>query len=117
MDGNRLLIVEDHAATRAALQILFARRGWEVTEAGTVSEALARLDPPPDYLLLDLMLPDGDGESVLRMVREAALGTRVAVLTGLQDPLRLGRVEGLHPDVLLRKPFDVAAVWRVGSTA
>ena len=71
MIGNRrlILIVEDNAVTRRALQALFKSRGWAVSVAETVAEGLAQLDPPPDVIVLDLMLPDGDGEEVLREVR------------------------------------------------
>ena len=38
---NQVLVVDDEAGMRAALQASFRRQGWEVTTAGGVSEALA----------------------------------------------------------------------------
>jgi CheY-like chemotaxis protein len=107
---HRMLLVEDDADTRNILRRILTLCGWEVVEAGSIAEGLARLEPPPDCLLLDLELPDGAGESILRKVREDGLPTRVVVNTGIGDPTRLGEVAGLHPDCLLRKPLDSAGL-------
>ena len=74
-----LLVVEADPATRLAWRTLFAGRGWDVREAGSVAEGMASLEPAPDYLILARDLPDGDGEAILRRTREAGLTTRVAV--------------------------------------
>jgi DNA-binding response OmpR family regulator len=108
-----MLIVEDDWTTHDALRRIFIRKGWEVLSALTVAGGLALLDPPPDCLILDLMLPDGEGEEVLRKIRDDRLGTRVAVCTAMSDPSRLAVVEGMDPEALLRKPIDLAKVYRV----
>jgi two-component system KDP operon response regulator KdpE len=113
---NRMaLIVEDDAATRRGLGVLFARRGWDVRSTSTVAGALALLGhaPPPDFLLLDLGLPDGAGEAVLEVVKGAGLGTRVVVCTGTADPLRLIRLRALGPDLTLFKPLDPDVICRL----
>src|SRR4051812_12274081 len=88
----RLLLVEDHRETRVLLRRMLALCGWEVLEAATMAEGLARLDPPPDCLVLDLELPDGGGEHLLRKVRVEGLPVRVVVATGVDDPARLSEV-------------------------
>ena len=108
----RLLIVEDDPAMTEVWQVVFSQRGWDVTVAATVAAGLASLDPAPDYLILDLRLPDGDGEAILRQIRETGLRTRVAVTTAMEDAERLGAVRGLGPETLLSKPVDVAEVWQ-----
>ncbi|QDV35498.1 response regulator [Tautonia plasticadhaerens] len=108
----RLLIVEDDFTLSEVWRTVFSARGWEVSVASSVAEGLARLDPAPDYLILDLQLPDGAGEAVLRRVRDSGLKTRVAVTTGSDDASRLAALE---PEALFRKPVDVVDVWRLGS--
>src|SRR6187549_996414 len=103
---HRMLLVEDHPETRTLLRRMLTLCGWQVTEAVSLSEGYERLDPPPDCLLLDLELPDGDGVSLLRKVRVEHLPTRVVVNTGTDDPTRLGAVKQLVPDALLMKPLD-----------
>ena len=56
---------------------------------------------------LSLMLPDGDGETVLRRVRESKQRTRVAVTTGAGDESRLEAVRRLEQDALLRRPITL----------
>lgn len=110
-----LLILEDDELTRKILARLMARKGWVVEVASTIAEGMDQLDPErgePECLILDLMLPDGDGESVLRRVREDRLQTRVVVTTGLGDHSRLESVRRLGADAVLRKPVDVRELCR-----
>jgi len=114
MHGLRVLVVEDDPPTRSALRSIFSRQGWQVATAATVDEGLACLDPAPDCIVLDLVLPDGGGEAILRKVRADSIPTRmVAVATGTNDPNRLAVVRNLEPDILLFKPLDSDVLCRV----
>jgi DNA-binding response OmpR family regulator len=114
MQVKRVLIVEDDLASRRVLRSFFMRHGWVVTEAGTVAEGLASLDPPPDSLILDLRLPDGHGDAVLRKLREDGVPIPVVlVTTGISDPLWWMEVAKLRPDLLLQKPIDVDVLFRL----
>ncbi len=119
MDRQRsaVLLVEDHDTTRHILARLLSLKGWNVQTASTVGEGLALLDSEPDCVILDLMLPDGEGETVLRHVRDAGLRTRVVVTTATGDEGRLERVRQLEPVAILRKPIDVEEVCRVCESA
>ena len=90
------------------MRMLLARQGWHVEVASTVAEAFTLLDVPPHWIVLDLMLPDGDGTAVLRKVRDEGLSTRVAVTTGSSDSTRLQEVIGLRPDMFLTKPINLS---------
>jgi DNA-binding NarL/FixJ family response regulator len=108
----KLLIVEDDALMREVWRVVFSNRGWEVAVAKTAAEGLALLDPPPDYLILDLLLPDQGGEVILRRIRDDDLKTRVAVTTAADDPNYLSEVKALKPEAIFAKPVEVADVWR-----
>jgi DNA-binding response OmpR family regulator len=110
MDGHRVLVVEDERTAREALQLIFALHGWIVSEAATVAEGLAQLDPPPDCIILDLDLPDGPGEVVLQRVRKDHLLSRVTITTGCDDAARLDAVAKLKPEGLIRKPVNIEAL-------
>src|SRR5688500_11094846 len=78
-----VLIVEDDRAARTAIARLLTRQGFAVSEAATVADALAALPAArPDWVLLDLMLPDGSGVEVIRRVRADRLPSRVCLVTG-----------------------------------
>jgi len=117
MAQRSLLVVEDDPATRNALRRIFLLKGWLVRVASTVAEGMAQLDPPPDCVILDLMLPDAGGEVILRKIRDEHLPTRVAVCTGTHDPTRLRDVANLGPDALLRKPVELDDLCRICKVA
>ena len=86
--------------------LILTGRGFAAYDAGTVAEALAALERQPDWVLLDLMLPDGCGSQVLERVVADKLGCRVCVITGC-GPDKLERVRKLGPHDVLKKPVDV----------
>jgi DNA-binding response OmpR family regulator len=94
--------------------LLLRRFGWTVDVVSTVGEANAYLDGHlPSTVILDLMLPDGEGSAVLERIRAARLDVRVTVTTASSDPDRLRRVRDLKPEALLKKPIDLAELLRV----
>lgn len=119
MDLPRLLVLDDDPYTRTALRTLFGRRGWRVDLAATVAEglALARVDPVPHCALLDLNLPDGDGETVLIEIRRRDPRIPVAICSGTDDPARLARVRDLRPHLLLWKPIEMAPLYHLCDAA
>jgi len=109
---KRILVVEDDRAASKALNQLLRHHGYEVLLAGTVADALKLAASQPDFILLDLMLPDGDGIEVLEFIRDRQIRSAVTVITGSSDPERLARVQGLRPMVLLQKPIDFMDILR-----
>ena len=67
----------------------------------------------PHWVVLDLMLPDGDGVAVLQEIREKKLPVKVAVVTGSSDPERLDPVMKLKPDAFLQKPVTADVLFNV----
>jgi DNA-binding response OmpR family regulator len=68
-----VLVVEDDPAIRTGLVRALTDRGHVVTTAGTGMAALQSVvDDPPDIVLLDLGLPDVDGQQVLAMLRSVS---------------------------------------------
>ena len=101
----RILLVDDHPITRAALSSLLEGHGFTVAgEAADGEEAIElarRL--LPDLVLLDLSMPGLDGLSALPRIREAAPETEVVVLTasGTEENL-LGAIRGGAAGYLLK---------------
>src|SRR5438445_12816781 len=94
-----MMVVEDDGWTRKALASIVKHKGWDVVVASSVAEGLELMQRlEPDCMILDLALPDGSGEAILRQIREEGLPTRVVVCTATHEPSRLQGVRGLRPD-------------------
>ena len=108
-----MLIVEDDLTSVTALRAILTKRGFQVLAAVTVREGMELLlSHNPEWVILDLMLPDGAGERVLREIRSRNLPAKTAVTTGMNDPERLTELNELSPEIVLRKPIDLAALLR-----
>lgn len=92
-DPVRVLVVDDHPMVREGLRSMLAGDGVSVTgEAGSGAEALQRMaGRDVDVVLLDLELPDMDGLTVLRRMREIDARLPVLVVTMHQDPALVRR--------------------------
>jgi two-component system, OmpR family, phosphate regulon response regulator OmpR len=105
----RLLLIDDDVRLTAMLQDYLRGNGFEVESAGTLAAGRERLRHETfDALLLDLMLPDGDGLDLTRELRADARLKRLPLLmlTARGEPS--DRIVGLEigADDYLPKPFE-----------
>jgi DNA-binding response OmpR family regulator len=107
-----VLIVEDDRAARVAIARLLSRQGLAVTEASTIAQALAALSPPPAWILLDLMLPDGCGIDVLHAVKARRLPSRVCLVTGCSSHV-VREAERAGAEYTFIKPLEVEKLMAV----
>ena len=109
MTAARLLLIDDDARLSAMVGDYLGQAGFEVVLAGSLAAGRERLAVEPfDALVLDLMLPDGDGLDLCRELR-AHPRTRqlpLLMLTARGEPL--DRIVGLElgADDYLGKPFE-----------
>ncbi|GAA0700105.1 sigma-54 dependent transcriptional regulator [Marinobacterium maritimum] len=84
MAHYNLLLVEDDAAIAALYKAYLEQESCNLTHVTTGAEALSLLESGelPDVVLLDLTLPDMNGQDILRWIRERELPTEVVVVTG-----------------------------------
>ena len=79
--GQRVLLVEDHEATRRFLRRMLIGEGCQVTEAENGRVALERLaDIRPDLILLDLIMPEMDGFEFLAELRKTPASREIPVV-------------------------------------
>jgi signal transduction histidine kinase/DNA-binding NarL/FixJ family response regulator len=109
-----VLVVEDDDDTRSAMVQLLRAEGYRVLQAGSGAEAsrqLALSRPPPEFVFLDLGLPDMSGQQWLaRTVRlPAASALRICLVTG--DDRHVGGIpETANVVSWLPKPFEPEAL-------
>ena len=69
--GNRILVLDDEKEIAEVIALYLKNDGYEVVQAYTGKEALAKVEKdPPDLALLDVMLSDVDGFMVLQKIRQ-----------------------------------------------
>jgi two-component system, OmpR family, response regulator len=107
-DKQRILVVDDEANIRDLLSIALRHVGFDVTTADTCLAAQnVVLKETPDLLILDVMLPDGDGIELCQRLRRDGLRSPVLFLTArdaTEDKVRGLTVGG---DDYVTKPFSL----------
>jgi DNA-binding response OmpR family regulator len=107
-----VLIVEDDANLRLTLQDNLEEQGYRVRVASTVAEGWKALEAKSaDVVVLDLMLPDGDGYAFCKRLRQKKLPSRVLMLTArsLEEDLERGFDAGA--DDYLNKPYRLRELY------
>jgi two-component system OmpR family response regulator len=101
-----LLLIEDDPGTAEEILHTFANAGWRSDHAATAESGL-RLAAAKAYavIVLDRMLPDGDGLAVLRALRQRQILTPVLVLSALADVDHKVAGLGDGADDYLAKPY------------
>jgi two-component system response regulator RegX3 len=106
MDRRRVLVIEDEESISGPLAEALNREGFNTEVAATAADGLeAAYERRPDVVLLDLMLPDGDGRDVCRELRRRS---DVPIIMLTARGLETDRVVGLElgADDYVVKPFS-----------
>lgn len=111
VERGLVLVVDDEVDVALSLASLLAARGYRVETVYDGRQVLERLerDPLPDLVLLDVGMPELDGEEVLQRMRANPRTRELPVLLATAasiDLARVGRVSGL-----LRKPYPRAVLY------
>jgi two-component system alkaline phosphatase synthesis response regulator PhoP len=107
--GRRLLLVEDEPGLVMTLTDRLTAEGYDVRSVGDAPAAIETATRGPfDAILLDVMLPGGNGFDVCRAVRQRGIQTPILMLTARGQIV--DRVVGLKlgADDYLVKPFEMA---------
>jgi putative two-component system response regulator len=109
LDPPKVLVVDDHAASRMTAVALLGMEGYEVIEADRGSTVVGLVtQKQPDLILLDVMMPEMDGFEVCQLLKQDEQTRLIPVIfiTALND--RRSRIRGIEVggDDFLTKPFD-----------
>jgi DNA-binding NtrC family response regulator len=105
-----VLIVDDERLVRWSLAERLRADGLEVSEAATVQTALDQLTKSPDAVILDYQLPDGDGLTVLKRIRQHDPDLPVVMLTAHTDADTIVAAMKAGASDYVTKPFEVRDV-------
>jgi two-component system, OmpR family, KDP operon response regulator KdpE len=101
----RVLVVDDEPQIVRGLKVILGNAGYRVEEATTKQEALDSVSArPPDAIVLDLVLPDGDGVDVATEIRRWSQ-VPIVVLSAVGDEHQKVRALDAGADDYVTKPF------------
>lgn len=115
MTARRILIVDDEPNIVLSLEFLMKKAGHVVESVTDGATALERLDgPPPDLVILDVMLPGIDGFELLRRMRARPewRDVRVILLTARGRESEREHGLALGADLYVTKPFSTRELMR-----
>ena len=105
--GDRILVVDDEEQIRLFVQRVLELEGYSVVSAADGGEAeRVALASQPVLVILDMMLPDSNGETVAVRLRET-LGPDLPILVITADGHAEAKAQRVGAYAFLRKPFDL----------
>lgn len=105
--SHKILMVEDDFALAMGTEYALTSEGYEVVSANTLEDARRLYDDSIDLVLLDVMLPDGNGLTLCKELREAGSLVPIIFLTAVSEEVNI--VQGLEigADDYVTKPYRV----------
>ena len=106
-DGHHILIIEDEQPIRRFLRAALTSEGYRLSESATGDEGLkVAVSMPPDLIILDLGLPDFDGQHVLTRLREWFVGPIIILSARDQETQKIQALDH-GADDYVTKPFGI----------
>ncbi len=112
---KRVLVVEDEKDIRDILNYILTTSGYEVNTANNAFNFFKEIElSKPDLILLDVMLPDGNGLELCKAVKNSPQTAHIPVII-ISAQISVSEVfEESDADDFIPKPFDIEnVVWRV----
>jgi two-component system, cell cycle sensor histidine kinase and response regulator CckA len=106
-----ILLVDDEEIVRRSMARCMRQTGFEVIEAASGFEALRLYqEHHVDLVLLDIDMPELDGEQTYEELRKLDLHARVAFMSGYSDPVRAARLKSRGALAMFEKPCSLDAL-------
>ena len=105
MPEGSILIVDDDAFVRTLLRDMLSPRGYALAEAENGRAALALAGPPPNLVLLDLLMPQMSGMEALALIRDRWPATPVLVISSMDSDRLVQEALDAGASGYITKPF------------
>ncbi|MFO1469522.1 MAG: EAL domain-containing response regulator [Turneriella sp.] len=117
-NAKRIVIIDDEPDVVHLLHQICAAAGYVVESTASAADFHRLLMTRPDFVLLDLLMPDIDGVELLRHLSEERIESAIILISGadsrvLQSVARLAATKGLHVQGTLAKPFNPSELLRL----
>ena len=111
-----VLVVEDEAGIRLALERALGREGYDVLTAGNGAEALRLIEREPaiEIVVTDLTMPEMTGDQLVERLERERPGLPIVLMSGYSPSMLDGARSHLH---FLQKPFPIERLLRAVADA
>ena len=106
--GETVLVVDDEPAIRRIVDVILSKNGYRTVVAADGREAVALFHQHQDQiklLITDLMMPNQDGPTTIRAIRQIKADVRVVAITGLGEEARVAEAKAAGAEAFIKKPF------------
>ncbi|MGN0526388.1 MAG: response regulator transcription factor [Acutalibacteraceae bacterium] len=103
----KILLVEDDIFLSEGLREMLTKEGYSVKACGTVADARKEAENRYNLIILDVMLPDGDGFEFCASVRASGNNVPILFLTSCDDEIQIVRGLDCGGDDYVTKPFKL----------
>lgn len=103
--NTKILLVEDDIFLRDGLSEMLTKEGYDVTVAENFITANEKISEHFQLIILDIMLPDGNGLELCQEIRKADNNTPILFLTACDDEIQIVRGLDAGADDYVTKPF------------
>jgi two-component system KDP operon response regulator KdpE len=103
----KVLVIDDEPPIRKLLRMGLATQGYQVIDAPNAKVALEQMAQKPDFVILDLGLPDMQGLDLLRALREKNEAVPIVVLSSRADESAKVQALDFGADDYITKPFGI----------
>lgn len=103
----KILLVEDDAFLRDGLCEMLEKEGYGVTVVSTILDARSKITDGFNLVILDVMLPDGNGFDFCTEIRESGNNIPILFLTACDDEIQIVRGLDAGADDYVTKPFKL----------
>ncbi|WP_418514548.1 response regulator [Deinococcus sp. RM] len=103
-----VLVVDDSVSVRKALERILAPQGYLIRMADSAESALENLEPLPDLVLADILMPGMSGLELTRIMSDRGLNVPVMLMSGIVDEVTQRDAQAAGARGVLRKPFTPA---------
>ncbi len=108
---KKILLIEDHVDTAEMLSLILESEGYHVKNVQTASgafQALSVQSEKLDLILLDLTLPDMNGDEIIRRIQETRTNLPPVLIMSAKPAASLEHAaQSIRAAGIIRKPFDV----------
>ncbi len=108
--SEKIMIVDDEPEMLNLLEVLLKELGYSVVSAKNGREALECAEDDVNLIILDMIMPEMDGMTALRGIREKKPDVKVLISSGYTSPEKLPMLERIGIEGFVQKPFELRKI-------